>query len=103
MNKQPIKVAMKRPFMEGLSQLIEKYLIEEVQDDDDKLLFATLAEVKEKLDKKLLKYQNDYSMKLDHTHALALRILHKDYIQDVKTYMGSHLHTISTEVHQHYS
>jgi hypothetical protein len=98
-----LKIKFKLPFAEGFESMINKMLAEKIaQDDDDKLLLAALVEVKERLMKKTLLVQDDYSMRLTAVQAIAMRILYTDYVNEFTSYMGNKLMMISNDVKQKY-
>lgn len=100
MNK--FKVSLKRQMAETLKQCIETVLENEPADDDDKLLFSALAEIRDRLYSKLGKYQQEYSISFTPAQAVALRILYVDYINNPTSYLGNQLHLVALEVHKQY-
>ncbi len=83
----------------GLYDAIENIIMQPVQYDDDKLLFATLAQVMSVLYKKkewLVKKNTSITFKPN--QAIALRILYTDYLQDNTSFLGNQLHKISNDV-----
>jgi hypothetical protein len=89
--------------MEGLAEIITRQLQQPMVNDDDKLLMSVLGQLKGRIDEKLLKHQTEYVVKMPHHQAIALRILYTYYIGEHSSYMGSKLHYIANEIHQHYS
>jgi hypothetical protein len=100
MNK--FRIAIKYQFAETLKETIEVILQNKPCNDDDKLLFAALAEIKDRLYTKLGKFQDEYTVSFTPTQAIALRILYVDYINNPTTYLGNRLHQVAMEVHQHF-
>ena len=104
MNPQTNKfrVEIKRPFAETLKESIDMILQNSPGDDDDKLLFAALAEVKDRLYLKLVKFQPEYTISFTPTQALALRILYLDYVNNPTSYLGNRLHQVALDVEQQF-
>jgi hypothetical protein len=96
------KIEIKRPFAETLKESIDAILQSSPSDDDDKLLFSALAEVKDRLYLKLGKFQPAYSISFTPTQALALRILYLDYVNNPTSYLGNGLHQVALEVDQQF-
>lgn len=87
----------------GLYNAIEEIIQTPVDDDNDKLLFATLAQIMSVLyKKKEWLIQKNTSVTFLPAQAIALRILYTDYINDATSYLGNQLHKISNEVAQIY-
>lgn len=97
------KFAMKRQLAETLKQSIEEVLDNNPVNDDDKLHYAVLAEIKDRLYAKLGKYQTNYTISFTPAQAFALRILYTDYINNPTSYLGNKLHGLAVEVHQQYN
>ncbi|MBS1642366.1 MAG: hypothetical protein JSR11_07770 [Bacteroidetes bacterium] len=102
-HQKPFKTKLKADALQALYSLIEALLQTNVKDDDDKLLFAALAEIKHRLYMKMDTPQREYQISLSPTHAFALRILSTCYVHDNRSYLGNKLHSIANEVHKHYS
>lgn len=102
MNK--LKVKLKDKQVETLRFAIDKVIntFSCEASDDDKLLFATLQEVNEKLYEKLGKVQTEYTISFKPAHAIALRLLYTGYCDQPTSYLGAFLHPISNEVHKKY-
>ena len=101
MNKY--KWAIKHQLAETLKECIEAILQDAPGNDDDKLLFAALAEIKDRLYTKLGKYQDEYTISFTPAQAIALRILYMDYINNPTSYLGNRLHQVAMEVHKQFS
>ena len=99
---KPYKTKLSRQMLESLHSLIELLLASQVNDDDDKMHFAVLAEIKHRLYQKLDSVQNEYHASFTPAQAFALRILALNYATDIKTYTGNRLHQIANEVHKQY-
>ena len=69
-----------------------------IQDDNDRLLFAALAEISQLLYMKLGKGIMDLKITLSPTQAIALRLFYFDYINDYTSYAGSKLFSISNKI-----
>lgn len=101
MSKSIITFEMKRECSAALISLIEKIITEfEATSDDDKLLFASLKELKLRVERRLLDYRVKYTFSLPATEAIALRIMYTDYVDDKKSYMGIQLLELSNKIHQ---
>lgn len=100
------KHKMNKPTMLGIVEYTEKMVAQEAQNDDDRLLFATLISARKILKKKLLDVEAEYSnskvwsLTFSPAEAIALRILYIDYIRGSKNYIAEQMHTMSNEIHQ---
>ena len=104
MSQNKYKTKLKKEMAEALLQVICRVLEYNIPaDDDDKLLFATLDEIRRKLDVKLLDYNQSYNLTFSPAQAFALRILSTSYVLDYTSYLGNKLLKISNEVHQQFS
>ena len=70
----------------------------EVQDDNDRLLFAALAEISQLLYMKLGKGIMELKITLSPTQAIALRLFYFDYVNDYTSYEGNKLFHISNKI-----
>ena len=102
-NINKYKLAMKRQLAETLKQSIETVLINHPANDDDKLHYAVLSEIRDRLYAKLGKNQTSYIISFTPAQAFALRILYTDYINNPTSYLGNKLHMLAVEVHQQYN
>jgi hypothetical protein len=100
---KPYKTNLKFKQVECLKEAIENLLETEPVGDDDKLLFAVLAEIKGRLYDKLGHHFIDCTMSFKAHEAFALRILFNDYLMDFTTYIGSKLLVMSNEIHEHFN
>lgn len=90
--------------VECLEKLIGKVITETTpNDDDDKMLFGVLAEVKSKLYLKMRNPFTDCTMSFRAYEAFALRILFTDYHMDFTTYIGAKLLVMSNEIHEKFN
>lgn len=97
------KTTLKRPMLEALSSYIEMLIVKHpAQEDDDKLLYANLLEVKLKADQKLAAYKEVYSLTLCPAQAIAVRIMYVNYVIDSTTYLGNKLLQLSNQIHQQF-
>lgn len=96
------KTRIKHDMMECLVNLISEYLAMEYTEMDDKLIMAALAEIKHKMQIKLLSYQADYGFSFSPVQAIAISIWFDDFIGDHTTQAGIKLHNISTEIKQQF-
>jgi len=94
---------VKRNMVEGLHSLIVGVLKNKPMDDDDKLLFATLDEIRVKLEQRLIDVRDKYSFSFSCSQAFALRIMANDYVFDYTSYIGNKLRMIADDVHQQFS
>ncbi len=100
---RPYKCTMKRQFAECLITCIEQLIVKDVSCDDDRLHFAILGEIKDRVFIKLLKPKTEFGITLTPAQAIALRVLYTDYFNNPITYLGNKLHAISVEVAQQYN
>ena len=104
MNHKKFKTQLKRDHIEGLFNSINALLQREVDNDDEKLLFAVLAQVNGRLYDKLGTWQKEYKISFSPAESFALRILAIDYFAGRHTeYLGNKLHLIAAEIHKHYT
>jgi hypothetical protein len=98
------KTAFKRELLQALVDSIKKILLTvPTESDDDKLLYATLADISFTCEKKLLVPKTKYPLTLSASEAFALRILKTDYLISNADYLGNKLFVESNKIHQHYS
>jgi hypothetical protein len=102
-HKKPFAINVKRELLEALFNSIQILIQTKPNDDDDKLLFATLEEVRHRIYMKLDKVQISYRISFQPAQAFALRILGNDYFTDRTTQLGNMMKRIAEEVHKHYS
>ena len=74
--KSKYKFEMKRQLAETLKQRIETILNNDPANDDDKLHYAVLAEIKDRLYVKLIKYQTDYTISLSRNGHLIVKTIY---------------------------
>jgi hypothetical protein len=99
-----VQIKFKREFGEGLEKLIDHLIVQmKPETDDDRLLLASLAEIRHRLHQKLEYIGRNYTMTLTAAQSIALRILYTDYVNDHKTYMGIKLLEIANEVQQKFA
>jgi hypothetical protein len=97
------RIKTKREFIEALDNAIELlFKMMPIEDDDDKIFFSLLREIKDKLYDKQKNVRNEYSISLTPAQAIALRVMQENYYQNKTTYLGNELHKISREVNQQY-
>jgi len=101
--KSKYKFEMKRQLAETLKQRIDAILDNDPANDDDKLHYAVLTEIRDRLYVKLIKYQTDYTISFTPAQAFALRILYTDYINDPTCYLGNKLRALAVEVHKQFN
>lgn len=88
---------------EALVQMIDALLQQRYKDDQDMLIMANLAEVKMRLQQKMLHYKEQYKLKLTAAQALALRLLYTDFVTGTQSsYVGNYLRQLAEQVHQNY-
>lgn len=99
-----LKTKLRKQQVETLKTAIDELIVKAPADasDDDKLLYATLQEVSEKLYEKLGKFQTEYTISFKPAHAIALRLLYTGFVNEPTSYLGALLHPISNEVHKKY-
>lgn len=103
MQLKPYKKKLKRTAYEGLTSAIKILLASPVQDDDDKLLYAVLAEISAAGEKRLLDVRSEYTISFSPAQAMAIRLLATDYMHtDKVSHVGNLVHQISIEVHKTY-
>ena len=103
MSKIKYSCKLRNEVMSDLKRCIDYiFITSKPTEDDDKLLFAVLHQINNKIYLKMLNEQTDYTLSLTISEAIALRILYTDYLQDATTSLGNRLHQISNEVHRLY-
>jgi len=70
----------------------------DVQDDNDRLLFAALAEISHLLYMKLGKGIMELKITLSPTQAIAIRLFYFDYVNNVTSYEGNQLFRLSNKI-----
>ncbi len=70
----------------------------EVEDDNDRLLLAALAEISHTLYMKLGKGIMELKITLTPTQAIALRLFYFDYVNDYTSYEGNKLFHIANKI-----
>ena len=98
----PIKIKQHRAFFTGLVAVIENLVQYEYITDADKLLMATLADLKQRIDVRLITVRKEYSITPTHAQAIALRLLYLEFFDEHKSYMGNKLFTIANQVQKNY-
>lgn len=98
------KTKLKYDFAEALANTISQVMLAIVEPDQDEQLFlAGIAEVKLRIEMKLLRYRPKFQITLSPVQALSLRMLYTDYVQGDTDYTGNKLRMIANDIHQHYS
>jgi hypothetical protein len=103
MISKPFTITISRSMLEGIYGIISVIIQSQPADDDDKLLLATLAEIRSDMHRRLDKVQQEYRFTLSPAKAIALRIMATNFCLDIKTYTGNKLHQLSNQIHKHYS
>jgi hypothetical protein len=103
MTKKPFNVKLKRNVAEAIMQALQLLLQTAPNDDDDKLLFCVLEEIRHRLHVRLDVVQVSYQFTFPPAQAFALRILSTDFITDYNSQLGAILNHIAMEVHKKYS
>lgn len=98
-----VQIKFKHDFGEGLIQLIDEYLKFGYPEDDDRLVMASLAEIRHRLYIAIEKVQKDYTMTLTPAQSIAIRIFYTDFINDPQSYTGNKLFQISNDVAKKYA
>lgn len=88
---------------EALYDYLSNFNQQKVSSDDDKLLIASLEEVRQKLYLKLGKFQSDYTMTLTPTQAFAIRILFHTQFIHTTGYLANKLHLLSCDIDKMYN
>lgn len=99
------KKKLNRNMVEALSNYLKQLVIDNSHEVavEDMLLLATLAELHNKLEKRLASnYKTAYALKLEATYALALVQLYEGYVNDSSSYLGNCLHGMRNEILQKY-
>lgn len=97
-----VKIKIKDSYMQGFVQLINNLLTKKYEEDEDRLIMANLAELRYRMEVKMLRPQVHYTMTLTPAQALAVRLLYITYVNDRTTAMGNFLGQIADTVHQAY-
>gem|GEM_PF-1974834 len=93
------KFKINRDVADTIRKVIDETLEKgNVQDDNDRLLFAALAEVSHLLYMKLGKGIMELKLTLTPTQAIALRLFYFDYINDFTSYAGNKLFSLSNKI-----
>lgn len=103
MTHKGVQIKFKHDFGEGLIQLIDEYLKMNYVEDDDKLVMASLAEIRHRLYIAIEKIQKEYTMTLTPAQSISIRIFYIDFINDPRSYTGNKLFQISNEVAKKYT
>lgn len=99
-----MKITIRHNMAEALVQLIDSFLQLHYEDDTDRLIMCGLHELKLRLQKKMLNYQQQYSLKLTAVQALSVRLLYTDFLTNTHgNYVGNYLRQVAEEVHQIFS
>jgi hypothetical protein len=98
------KVKLKYDMVNAIHRLLHEGLADVSPfDDNERLLFATLNDVRRKLYQKLEAMQHDYKLTLAPNEAIALRIFYTEYCEDgAFTSLSNKMRMIAEEVHQLY-
>lgn len=97
------KTKLKVQALEALDDAIAKlFEIEKPADDEDKMFFSLLQQIRDKLYDKKKKFQVEYSLNLTPAESFALRVLTKNYFKDKTKYLSNILHNMSDEIVQIY-
>lgn len=97
------KVQLKHEIAEGIVALIESLNSIRFEDFDDKLVMAGLIELKIRLQKRIINYQQQYKLTLTPVQAIALRIMCNEYVTGVNSYLGNKLRQLADEIHKQYT
>lgn len=103
MNKPKYTTKLSHPMVEGLEKIIQLVLEIPCEEDDDRLHYAALAEIKTILYKKLAVVQKEYQITFSHVQAIALQLLSAWYVKDKTTFAGNRLHQIANEIEKHFA
>ena len=97
------KLKIKHDFAEALEGIIGAVMQDEYRHFDDKLIVSGLAEIKEKLYKKLCHYQSEYTMSLTPVQAISLYLFVTTFsVYGINMYAMSGLQQISNAIHQQF-
>ena len=69
-----------------------------IEDDNDRLLFAALAEISQLLYMKLGKGIMELKLTLTPTQAIAMRLFYFDFVNDVTSYEGNKLFFLANKI-----
>ncbi len=93
------KFKISRDACESINRVIYAVLAKgEVQDENDMLLLAVLADLSQMLTLKLAKGIMELKIKLTPAQAMALRIFYFDYVNDFTTYEGNKLFHLANKI-----
>ena len=101
--KKPFRTTFKYKQLECLKEAITKVITEPAADDDDKLLFAVLAEINGRIYDKLGNSFLETQMSFPAHQAFAIRILFNEYLMDFTTYLGAKLLIMSNDIHEYFN
>lgn len=95
---------MKYDFADALVKIISSVMIGLIEPDQDEQLFlAGIAEVKFRLEAKLLKCEPKFGITLTPVQALSLRMLYTDCVAGQTEYAANKLRMIANDIHQFYA
>jgi hypothetical protein len=97
------KTKIKHTVAEGIEQLMAQYIQMEQIDMDDKLVMATLNEVRLTLLRKMLQPKPMYQLTLSPAQAIAFSIWYNDYLGSWDNQIKNAIHNISNEIQKLYT
>lgn len=97
------KTSLTHSMAEAFISVITNVLNAKYEDDDDKLVMAALDEVRVRLMKKVINWQQQYTITFTPAQALALRILYVHFMPIELNQFTNRLRQLADEVHKQYS
>lgn len=102
MTHKGIRIKLKHDMVQALIQLFDEYLKMDYLDYEEKLIMASLAEIRHKFWVSTARVQGEYTFTLSPAQSLSMHLFYTQYINQPTSYVGNKLMQISAEVAQKY-